>query len=99
MQCRSCGTRIADKAIVCFRCGTPTMEPAAGREAGRGVRRERPSLRVPVTAGLLAAAIFGVGYYLGDWVRGLLVAVAVEGAITGWWAWRLRTTSRPSGID
>ena len=26
MTCRSCGTTIADKAIVCYKCGTPTME-------------------------------------------------------------------------
>lgn len=30
MTCRACGTEIADKAIVCFRCGTPT----AGRDTG-----------------------------------------------------------------
>jgi hypothetical protein len=28
MKCRSCGTEIAEKAIVCFRCGTPTDVPA-----------------------------------------------------------------------
>ena len=27
MQCRSCGTEIADKAIVCYRCGTATTDP------------------------------------------------------------------------
>ena len=26
MKCRSCGTEIADKAIVCYRCGTATTE-------------------------------------------------------------------------
>jgi hypothetical protein len=26
MTCRSCGTEIADKAIVCYRCGAPTAE-------------------------------------------------------------------------
>jgi hypothetical protein len=25
--CRNCGTEIADKAIVCYRCGTSTTEP------------------------------------------------------------------------
>jgi hypothetical protein len=28
MTCRSCGATIADKAIVCYRCGTPTADPA-----------------------------------------------------------------------
>lgn len=27
MTCRSCGAQIADRAIVCYRCGTPTEEP------------------------------------------------------------------------
>jgi uncharacterized membrane protein YvbJ len=26
MRCRNCGTEIADKAIICYRCGTPTTE-------------------------------------------------------------------------
>jgi len=37
MICRSCGTEIADKALICYRCGTATTEakykPAA---VGRG---------------------------------------------------------------
>ena len=38
MQCRNCGTEIADKALICYRCGTATTEakhqpfvPPAGR--------------------------------------------------------------------
>jgi len=27
MQCRVCGTEIADKAIVCYRCGAATTDP------------------------------------------------------------------------
>ncbi len=27
MLCRSCGTEIADKAIICFRCGAATADP------------------------------------------------------------------------
>ena len=26
MQCRNCGTEIADKALICYRCGTATAE-------------------------------------------------------------------------
>ena len=49
MICRQCGTEIADKAIVCYRCGTATAEP---------VRRPAPAApgsRVGV--GLVMAAI------------------------------------------
>jgi len=27
MICKTCGTEIADKAIVCYRCGAATAEP------------------------------------------------------------------------
>jgi hypothetical protein len=40
VKCRHCGTEIADKAIVCFRCGRATTDPvrtpAAARRRGRG---------------------------------------------------------------
>ncbi|MFN7982876.1 MAG: hypothetical protein U0Q11_13530 [Vicinamibacterales bacterium] len=26
MQCRKCGTTIADKALICYKCGTATTE-------------------------------------------------------------------------
>jgi multisubunit Na+/H+ antiporter MnhB subunit len=26
MHCRNCGTEIADKALICYRCGTATTE-------------------------------------------------------------------------
>lgn len=31
MTCRHCGATIADKAIVCYRCGTATADPASLR--------------------------------------------------------------------
>jgi len=37
MKCRQCGTEIADKALICYRCGTATTEakfkPAAPRRS------------------------------------------------------------------
>jgi hypothetical protein len=27
MRCRQCGTEIADRALICYRCGTATTEP------------------------------------------------------------------------
>jgi zinc-ribbon domain len=27
MKCRKCGAEIADKALICYRCGTATTEP------------------------------------------------------------------------
>lgn len=41
MKCRNCGTEIADKALICYRCGTATAEPRippppTARPGGRG---------------------------------------------------------------
>ena len=47
MTCAKCGTEIAEKAIVCYRCGAPTVEPrlkppaSAPPRAPRAVRLAR----------------------------------------------------------
>jgi hypothetical protein len=33
--CRNCGTEIADKALICYRCGTATSEPKHRPPAAR----------------------------------------------------------------
>ncbi|MBM3773354.1 MAG: hypothetical protein FJW27_19105 [Acidimicrobiia bacterium] len=60
MKCRQCGTEIADKALICYRCGTATTEakyqPAAVHRRSSYLR---PVLLVPIVAllvALLAAA-------------------------------------------
>jgi hypothetical protein len=37
--CRQCGTEIADKAIVCYRCGRSTADPVRPS----GTRQNRPA--------------------------------------------------------
>ena len=56
MQCRKCGTEIADKAIVCYRCGTSTSEPV--RAAAPLKPRRSPLLSVVVAAVLLLLALY-----------------------------------------
>ena len=60
MKCRQCGTEIADKAIVCYRCGTSTTEPVR-RPAAARPRRYRASLDLVVA--LLLLVFFAL--YLG----------------------------------
>jgi hypothetical protein len=48
MQCRNCGTEIADKAIVCYRCGVGTTEPVR-KPAPLSSSRTGP----PLVAGIL----------------------------------------------
>jgi len=90
MVCRQCGTEIADKALICYRCGAATSEPrVAPPKAGR-----TPAARGPVVLALLVlvvAALFmgqvaspgvprEVGYALG--AVGLLAL--------GWQVWSRR---------
>ena len=47
MLCRNCGTEIADKALICFRCGQATTEPRVkppteGSLFDKPRRRKRP---------------------------------------------------------
>ena len=69
MTCRKCGTEIAAKAIICYKCGTATTEAAArGSGAGRNVSSgPRGGTKVPpyvwiIIAGLVAAAIWWFQY-------------------------------------
>jgi hypothetical protein len=51
MRCRQCGTEIADKALVCYRCGAATTDPVykPAPVAPRG-RRSSGSLVATVLA-------------------------------------------------
>jgi uncharacterized membrane protein YvbJ len=48
MNCRNCGTEIADKALICYRCGQATTEPRVKPPAD-GSLFDRPRRRSPMT--------------------------------------------------
>jgi hypothetical protein len=56
MLCKHCGTEIADKAIICYRCGVGTTEPVRQPAAVR--RRPRPLFSFLTVVLLLVAALF-----------------------------------------
>ena len=56
MRCRNCGTDIADKAIVCYRCGTATTDPV--RAPAPLKRRGNPWLAFAVAALLVLLALY-----------------------------------------
>jgi len=63
MQCKNCGAEIADKALICYRCGTATTE-AKYQPAPIGRRNSSRTLMVTVVIIaliLLLALYFGVG--------------------------------------
>jgi hypothetical protein len=53
MICKHCGTAIADKALICYRCGNATTEPRV-RPPARPARKKSP---LPALLALVALAI------------------------------------------
>ena len=87
MICRNCGTEIADKALICYRCGHATADPvrrppAAGRRSGSLV----PAL------GLLALVLAAL--YLGQAGTAQVPAAvpytiaALAAVLLAWRQWR-----------
>ena len=57
MICAHCGTEIADKALICFRCGRATTEPRIKPpDEGSLFSRPKPSRLPLVVAALLILA-------------------------------------------
>ena len=57
MTCRNCGTEIAEKALICYRCGKATTDPRIKPPAEESVfAKPRRRLWPFVTAAALAAA-------------------------------------------
>lgn len=61
MICKNCGTEIAEKAIICYRCGTATTEPKVTPPAGGRARRtvSRGPLTLAVIVLVLSALLMG----------------------------------------
>jgi uncharacterized membrane protein YvbJ len=81
MQCRNCGTEIADKALICYKCGTATTE-AKYQPAPLPAGGARSSLIPTVIAmALLVAAALYVERISATgsehWVTYITVAAAV----------------------
>jgi len=101
MQCRSCGTEIADNAIVCFRCGTPTADLPSAARAQPDRRRARARWGI-VAAALVGAggAVLAVAFVDGPLARALAAAGALVAAALVWRASaRPGLGGRPSGVN
>ena len=69
MKCRYCGTEIAEKALICYRCGNATTEPRIKPPAEGSLfepkRRSRRPIVVVVVAVIILALILA-------WMVGLV---------------------------
>jgi hypothetical protein len=82
MLCRHCGTEIADKAIVCYRCGAGTTDPvrqparvASGRSRLLGFVSIAVLLLLGLFMGQASRAAADPGQY--QIIAGVLVATAL----------------------
>ena len=96
MTCRNCGTEIADKALICYRCGMATTE-AKRRPAP--LPRPATGLAGRLTPALALIALVLAALYLGQASDGQVpppVAYSVAGlasvvlALRLWQRWRKR---------
>jgi hypothetical protein len=83
MKCRNCGTEIADKALICYRCGTATAEPRVRPPAGRPARSRLPTVLALLV--LLLAALFMGQTVHGEAPRLVSYTIAALAAIVVVW--------------
>jgi hypothetical protein len=70
MLCTHCGTEIADKALICYRCGNATTEPRVKPPAD-GPLFERPRRsRTPMVVTVLLLILLAL--LLAAWESGML---------------------------
>lgn len=90
MKCQNCGTEIAEKALICYRCGEATTAPRIQPPTAPSRRGPIPVILVMLV--LIAVAVVGLPYLepgvprIAGWAA---LAAAVFVAV-----WRLRPTPR-----
>jgi predicted amidophosphoribosyltransferase len=66
MTCRSCGAEIADKALVCYRCGAPTADAKYKPPPRRARSSPILMLRVLIVGLVASIAIYAIRFASGD---------------------------------
>ena len=65
MKCKYCQTEIADKALICYRCGKSTTEPRIAPPSGGSLfeHRRRSRLPIVIVAILVILALLAAAWY------------------------------------
>jgi uncharacterized membrane protein YvbJ len=61
MQCRNCGAEIADKALICYRCGTSVTE---AKYQPATLAKPRSSSRLLALVIVIVLLVLAAAYYL-----------------------------------
>lgn len=89
MICKHCGTEIADKALVCYRCGRATAEPRV--QPGRTPSARSPIPMVAALAVLILSALFMARAASGEVPQAVSYVVAgLAAVVLVWWIARRR---------
>lgn len=89
MQCKTCKTRIADNALICYRCGTATREPEHHPAADvRPPERRWTPLTLAVAFVLVALFFVGLSGRGESVSPAVWLMLGVAGALLGWRLWR-----------
>jgi uncharacterized membrane protein YvbJ len=70
MLCRNCGTEIADKALICYKCGTATTEAKYKAPAGGIHYKERRGIPKALIAVIVLALLVLLLFLLLDFTTG-----------------------------
>jgi len=65
MKCRNCGTEIADKALICYRCGVATTEAKYQPADMRPRRGPAPVRNLVWLVILIVIVLLAAAYYFG----------------------------------
>ena len=90
MKCRNCGTEIAEKALICYRCGESTTVPRVQPPPPPAQRGPIPVIVAMLV--IIAAAAFGLPYLapgperIAGWAAVVLIVFLT--------VWRLKPTAR-----
>ena len=77
MKCKYCGTEIADKALICYRCGNATTEPRITPPVDGSLFDRPRRSRVPIVVIVIALIVLAL---IAAWAFGLVAVPGVRPA-------------------
>ena len=64
MICKHCGTEIADKALICYRCGQATAEPRVRPPVAQSIFVKRRRSKLPWVLALLVLLMLALAWFV-----------------------------------